>query len=100
MNEFMTLKPLITEKTLQFAGRGWYTFVVPVSANKPVIAQAISQAYKVTVTDVRTMRMPGKTRRAGKKMQSRHTSDWKKAIVALASNQTIDAFQVTGQPGK
>ena len=91
------IKPFITEKTLSLAGRGWYTFVVAVQAEKKQIAADVAKFYKVTVTDVRTVHMHGKVRRVGKKMQHRKKSDWKKAMVQLAKGQKIDAFEVTTQ---
>jgi len=88
-------RPLITEKTLTYAARGWYTFVVNIESDKKKIATAISKYYKVTVTDIRTATMHGKMRRTGKRQTHVKKSDWKKAMVKLAKGQTIDAFEVT-----
>lgn len=92
------IRPLITEKTLTLAGRGWYTFMVAIDAVKANIAHAVSTLYKVKVMEVRTIHMHGKVRRAGKGMKARKKMDWKKAIVHLAKGQKIDAFEVTGAP--
>lgn len=92
------VRPLISEKTLTLASRGWYTFVVTVEATKPAIAREISAFYKVTVVEVRTMHMHPKMRRVGKKMKSRQQAEWKKAVVTLKSGQKIDVFEVTGAP--
>jgi large subunit ribosomal protein L23 len=89
------VKPFMTEKTLLLAAQGWYTFVVALQAEKKQIASDIATFYNVTVTEVRTVHMHGKTRRVGKKMQHTKKSDWKKAIVHLAAGQKIDAFEVT-----
>ena len=88
-------RPLITEKTLTQAGRGWYTFVVSEESDKKTIATAISKFYKVTVTTIRTATMHGKMRRTGKRQTHVKKPDWKKAMVKLAKGQTIDAFEVT-----
>lgn len=93
-------RPLITEKTLTLAARGWYTFEVSIDASKPSIAQAVSAAYKVKVVDVRSMSMHGKMRRVGKLMKHVKKEDWKKAIVKLAKGQKIDVFEVSPQQEK
>lgn len=93
-------KPVITEKSLKLASRGWYTFAAAVASSKPQIAQAIHDVYGVTVVDVRTLIMHGKERRAGKRMKRVRRSDWKKALVRLKEGQKIDAFEVTGETEK
>ena len=88
-------RPLVTEKTLGLAGRGWYTFMVDPDADKNEIAKAIGAFYNVQVVDVRTVSMHGKTRRTGKYMRYVKKSDWKKAMVRLVKGQKIDVFEVT-----
>lgn len=92
------IKPVITEKTLTLAGRGWFTFMVKLTAVKGDIAHTVSTFYKVKVIEVRTMTMPGKMRRVGKGMKPRQQPHWKKAMVHLAKGQKIDVFEVTGAP--
>lgn len=89
------IKPIITEKSLSMASRGWFTFAVAVASRKPEIAQAIHDLYTVTVTDVRSMIIHGKEHRVGKKQKQATKSDWKKALVHLKEGQKIDAFEVT-----
>lgn len=92
------IKPVITEKSLSLASRGWYTFAVAAAGNKPQIAAAIHDLYNnVTVVDVRSMIMHGKEHRVGKKQKKVSKSDWKKALVRLKKGQKIDAFEVTGE---
>lgn len=98
--KYVIQKPLITEKTFALAGRGWYTFAVSASANKVQIADHIGALYHVTVTDVRTARMHGKTQRSGKSKIAVTKSDWKKAMVQLVKGQKIDAFEVTQEEAK
>ncbi|KKU80799.1 50S ribosomal protein L23 [Candidatus Gottesmanbacteria bacterium RIFCSPHIGHO2_01_FULL_46_14] len=93
-------RPLITEKSLSQAAKGWYTFAVTEAARKQDIAREIGQLYNVNVTDVRTASMHGKERRAGKKMKRVAKSDWKKAVVHLVKGQTIAAFEVTQEAEK
>lgn len=91
------IRPLISEKTLTQAARGWYTFVVAIVAAKDDIAREISAFYKVTVTEVRTLHVHGKVRRVGKKMKPDAKPNWKKAMVRLKKGEKIDAFEVTGE---
>ncbi len=96
----IVIRPLITEKTLNLAARGWYTFEVSPDSSKPTIAGAVSIAYKVKVVDVRTLSMHGKMRKVGKLMKHVKKADWKKAIVKLAKGQKIEVFEVTPQQEK
>lgn len=98
--KYVIEKPLITEKTFALAGRGWYTFAVALEANKSQIARDIHALYNVTATDVRTLLMHGKMRRSGKSRVAVAKTDWKKAMVQLASGQKIDAFEVTHEEEK
>ncbi len=102
MTQHIIQKPYITEHTLDLAAKGWYTFVVDVNANKPEIAREIMKNYKVKVLVVRSVTMPGKERRVGRKMLKVVKPGWKKALVSLAKGQTIDAFHVEtqGEKGK
>jgi len=86
------VRPVITEKSLSLASRGWYSFAVKEASNKYEIAQAIADLYKVIVKDVRTMIMHGKEHRSGKRQKKIAKSDWKKALVHLKEGQKIDAF--------
>lgn len=84
-------RPLITEKNTLLQAQGRYAFEVAAEANKQQIKQAVEAAFKVEVTAVNTMTVPGKQRRVG-----RHevlTSPWKKAIVTLKSGDKIELFE-------
>jgi large subunit ribosomal protein L23 len=96
---YVVKKPLITEKSLNRAAKGWYTFAVDISAAKQAIASHVAKLYGVTVVSVRTMRMPGKTHRVGRKLRTAVSPDWKKAIVHVAPGQTIEAFAVAPVEG-
>lgn len=98
--KLLVQRPLLTEKTLALAAKGWYTFVVDKEARKKNIATEVAAYYKVNVTDVRTLSVHGKTRRVGRKMLRVAKPDWKKALVQLNKGQTIDAFEVTPQEEK
>ncbi len=93
-------RPLITEKTLALAAKGWYTFVVDDQAEKKAVASAVGKQYKVDVVAVRTVSMHGKVRRVGKRQVPIAAKGWKKAMVQVKSGQKIDAFEVVGQEGE
>jgi large subunit ribosomal protein L23 len=93
----IVIRPHITEKTLNLAASGWYTFSVVEDASKLQIAQEVSSLYKVNVVSVRTISMHGKVRKVGKMSKLASRPNWKKAMVRLKKGQKIDAFEVTGQ---
>ena len=84
-------RPLITEKGSVLQAVGKYIFEVAPSANKHQIKQSVETAFKVSVTAVNIVKMPGKTRRAGRKTTT--TSPWKKAIVSLKAGDKIELFE-------
>jgi large subunit ribosomal protein L23 len=85
-------KPLVTEKsTIARDELNVVTFAVDPHANKHEIRRAIETLFDVKVLDVRTIRMPRKTRRLGRFVGRR--PEWKKAIVRLAQGQKIEFFE-------
>jgi len=86
------LRPLLTEKGTRLKEEGnQYLFRVAVTANKVEIRQAIEQLFKVTVLDVHTTRVRGKTKRLGR-FQGRRP-DWKKAIATLKEGDSIELYE-------
>jgi large subunit ribosomal protein L23 len=86
------LRPVTTEKsTLARELDNVVTLAVDPRAGKHDIRNAVEQLFNVKVLDVRTIRMPRKTRRVGKFMGARR--EWKKAIVRLAEGQKIEFFE-------
>jgi large subunit ribosomal protein L23 len=85
-------RPLVTEKsTIARELSNVVTLAVDPRANKQQIRAAVQELFDVTVVDVRTMRMPRKTRRVGRFVGRR--PEWKKAIVVLAEGQSIEFFE-------
>ena len=84
-------RPLITEKGTTLQAEGKYCFEVASGANKPQIKQAVEKAFKVKVTTVNVMTVPGKRQR----MRGREvvTQSWKKAIVTLKPGDKIELFE-------
>jgi large subunit ribosomal protein L23 len=90
----MQIKPIITEKSLTNASRGIFTFRVSLDFNKYDIKALIEKIFSVNVENVRTINMPGKKYRLGKRWMFGLKNDWKKAIVTLKKGQRIDLFEV------
>lgn len=91
---YIIKKPLITERTLQNAKKGEYTFAVDASATKGQIREAIESAFEVSVVRVRTTKIPSGTKRVGKRRLVTAIPAGKKATVSLQDGQKIDIFEV------
>jgi len=84
-------RALITEKgSVLREQANQYSFEVDAEANKIEIKRAVEAIFKVKVEDVRTQMMHGKVKRLGRSQGRR--PDWKRAIVTLAADQTIELF--------
>ena len=84
-------RPLVTEKNTVLQAQGKYAFEVAGEANKLQVKQAVEKAFKVTVTAVNVMTVPGKMRRVGRRQVL--TQSWKKAIVTLKPGDKIEIFE-------
>ena len=65
-----------------------YVFKVAIDATKDEIKHSVEQLFKVTVDDVKTLRVKGKTKRNRFGWTTKPA--WKKAYVRLAQGQEID----------
>jgi len=84
-------RPVITEKNTMLIEQNKYTFEVSRDANKPQIKEAVEKAFKVKVSAVNVIHMPGKMRRAGRRRGM--TPSWKKAVVTLEPGNKIELFE-------
>ena len=85
--------PIITEKSNDLLeNEGKYTFKVALEANKVEIKQAIEAIFNVKVLDINTVKVLPKRRRVGK--YEGYRPAYKKAIVKLAKDDKIDAFNI------
>ena len=87
----IVIRPVISEKSYSMIEHNRFTFEVAKCASKPQIADAVSEIFGVTVTNVNTMNVTGKPRRV--RAAKGKTRDWKKAIVTLKEGDTIEFFQ-------
>ena len=84
------LKPIITEDSMERLQNGKYTFKVAKDANKIESAKAVEELFDVKVARVNTISVKGKMKRMGRSVGFR--PDWKKAIVTLEGEKTIEFF--------
>lgn len=92
-------RPIITEKSLQAATQGFYTFEVDKKATKHQIKKAVEEQFKVKVISVRTLNYKGKKRRVGKKRLEVEMPGFKKALIKLKEGQKIDIFETQEKRG-
>lgn len=85
------VRPVITEKNTALQGQNKYAFEVTPQSNKGEIKKAIEQVFKVKVTAVNIVSVPGKMRRQGKFRGM--TPSWKKAVVTLKAGDKIELFE-------
>jgi len=84
-------RPLITEKATLLKEGNQYVFEVAKEATKPQIKEAVEKAFKVKVTTVNIITVPGKTKRMGKREIT--SPAWKKAVVGLEPENKITFFE-------
>ena len=86
-------KPILTDKTTRMLEENQYCFSVQQDAKKPEIKEAIEYIFNVRVDKVNTLNAPIKKRTVGKFKGTK--PQYKKAIVKLAPNNTIELFPDT-----
>ncbi|TSA54800.1 MAG: 50S ribosomal protein L23 [Dehalococcoidia bacterium] len=92
MNLFEILRrPLVTEKSTRLSERNKYVFEVDRRSNKDQVRLAVEKAFKVDVVSVNMIKVPGETKRMGRRAISRPA--WKKAIVTLKEGDKIQYFE-------
>ncbi len=88
------IQSYLTEKSSEQQGRKQYAFVVKKTATKVEIKQAIKEIYGVEVKDVKTVLVPKKTRLLKGKYEWAKRPVFKKAIVTLKNDKTIDPNKI------
>jgi large subunit ribosomal protein L23 len=91
----VVIHPVISEKSMDEAQRGKYTFAVHRDSNKVQIAAAIEELFKVQVLSVNVLTTKSKEKRGGMRRSrvSGRTTPWRKAVVTLAPGQKIEFFE-------
>lgn len=85
------VRPVISEKSYALLAANKYTFRVHDDATKPQVRQAVEQIFGVRVKDVRTVNVKPKAKRRG--LYAGKRRQWKKAIVTLHPDDTIELFE-------
>ena len=89
------IKPIVSEKSNGLTDkRRTYAFRVARKANKLEVKKAIEEFYGVSVVDVNTMVVPGKSKNRFTKAGfiSGQKPAFKKAYVTVAEGDTIDLY--------
>jgi large subunit ribosomal protein L23 len=85
------IRPIVSEKSYALLGANKYTFRVHDDAHKTQIRQAVEEIFGVRVLEVQTMTVKPKPKRRG--WSSGTTRKWKKAIVRLHEEDSIELFE-------
>jgi large subunit ribosomal protein L23 len=88
------IRPIVSEKSYALLAANKYTFRVHPDAHKTQVRQAVEEIFGVRVSDVRTMSVKSKPKRRG--YTSGRTRDWKKAVVTLHDEDSIELFEGQG----
>lgn len=88
------IKPVVSEKSYELLAANKYTFRVHPRAHKTEIRQAVEEIFSVRVEDVRTLNVRSKPKRRG--YTSGRTREWKKAVVQLHAEDSIELFEGEG----
>ena len=85
------IAPVVSEKSYSLIEDNKYSFRVHSKAHKTQIRQAVEEVFGVRVQDVRTMSVKSKPKRRGYTFG--RTREWKKAIVQLHPDDSIELFE-------
>jgi len=85
------IRPVVSEKSYALLAANKYTFRVHERANKTQVRQAVEDIFGVRVDGVRTAWVKPKPKRRGLTSGSRR--QWKKAVVTLHPDDTIELFE-------
>ena len=85
------IRPIVSEKSYALLAANKYTFRVHPDAHKTQVRQAVEEIFGVRVNDVRTMSVKSKPKRRG--YTAGRTRTWKKAIVQLHEEDSIELFE-------
>ena len=87
----VVIRPVVSEKSYALLAANKYTFRVHDDAHKTQVRQAIEEVFGVRVEGVRTSWVKSKPKRRG--WSSGKTRRWKKAVVQLHPEDSIELFE-------
>ena len=85
------IRPVVSEKSYALLAANKYTFRVHDRSNKTQVRQAVEEIFGVRVLDIRTLWVKPKPKRRG--ISNGFRRRWKKAIVTLHQEDTIELFE-------
>lgn len=91
MSGEIILEPLVTEKSNSLRESRKYTFRVDRRATKRQVLVEVRRLFDVKPVSCNIINVPRKPKRV--RYRRGYTAAWKKAIVTLSSDQTIDIFE-------
>lgn len=86
-------RPIITEKTMNLAKEGLYTFEVDKDANKLLVAKIVAEKFKVKVVSVKTIKVKGQIKSQKRVRRDFKIAGYKKALVQLKKGDKIAMFE-------
>ncbi|MBI2017505.1 50S ribosomal protein L23 [Candidatus Daviesbacteria bacterium] len=86
-------RPLITEKSMGLAQKGFYTFEVDKNATKPQVAKIVAEKFNVKVLKVKVINKKGQIKNQRQIRGTYKTKGFKKAIVQLKKGDKIAIFE-------
>jgi large subunit ribosomal protein L23 len=90
------LGPIISEKSMNDAGKGRYTFMVSLQSSKNDIKKAVEEQFKVNILKISTVIVKGRSVRSGIRRTESLKQPFKKARVQVKEGQKIAIFE-TGE---
>jgi large subunit ribosomal protein L23 len=89
--EKILIEPVLSEKANILREEGKYVFKVDPSATKIQIKEAVRRLFNVHPIACTVMVVGGKPKR--QRNRAGYTASWKKAIIRLQKNETINIFE-------
>lgn len=86
-------RPIITEKSMRLAQKGFYTFEVDKKAYKLQVGKMVAKKFGVKVLGVKTVSVKGKLKSQRRVRKLYKTSGFKKAIVQVGKGDKIAIFE-------
>lgn len=86
-------RPIITEKSMNLAQNGFYTFEVDKDATKPLIAKIVAEKFNVKVLGVNIINKKGKIKNQKQVRGTYRAKGLKKAVVQVKKGDKIAIFE-------
>lgn len=88
------IKPIVTEKTLEYRGRNKYAFWVDSQATKDQIKEAFKFIFNVKPLKVNSIKQKTPSKFSWRTKTKLKSKNYKKAIVTISSKDKIDILSI------